>query len=529
MAGDWNKMKDKMGSSAGGAQPADWEAMLGKINAQPALAPKSAGKAWLTWIMAASLGLVLGIGGWYLGSRSEANANQNEPDSPQNFNLNQESNFSGRTDNKGNSPKEQERVIIKEPSFQEQELENLNYSSEPISQAAASFKEETKPNQLNKKQTNNPAEFTNTTSATNTTAAAAAAPIVEGAVPEALKPDLEKPLEDPSAIIASETEEPNEKQLNDETKTEPEAKSKPDLATIDEINTSSSAPADENPGEESMNATDYIATNDSIPTNDSVATTVMIKAKDRVDKASLPDENNPPPFIDARTGFKLNAASAYLGFMHEIRSNSPWAYGAGMELQWQRKRQYFSAGLAYYEMRQPYELVSNQLISTIDSSWNQQIRDRELIEVSRIWVIDSFQAGRYVYDTNVRIVSDTNYVLQVDTNQIGSRIVSNLERPYSFVELPLVYGYNFGNGPWQFRLAGGVALQQALAYSDNESRSKSLFGISALLQPQLDWHINEQWSIFNRVQIRYPIQQEFVLYEQVKLRYSFQMGVSYRW
>lgn len=521
MAGEWNKMKDKMGSSAGGAQPADWEAMLGKINAQPALAPKSAGKAWLTWIMAASLGLILGLGGWYLGSRSESNASQNEADTPQNFNLNQESNYSGRTDSKDNSPQDQERVIIKEPSFQEQELENLDYSSEPINQTAVQFNQETKPNHLNKKQTNNPAEFTNTTEEV--------APTREEAVQEALKSDLKKPLEDPSTIVAGETEEPNEERLNEGTKDESDANSQPDLAAADEVNTSSSAPADENSEEESVSAANFIATNDSIPTNDSVATAIMIMAKDRVDKASLPDQNNPPPFIDARTGFKLNAASAYLGFMHEIRSNSPWAYGAGMELQWQRKRQYFSAGLAYYEMRQPYELVSNQIISNIDSSWNQQIRDRELIEVSRIWVIDSFQAGRYVYDTNVRIVSDTNYVLQVDTNQIGSRIVSNLERPYSFVELPLVYGYNFGNGPWQFRLAGGVALQQALAYSDNESRSKSLFGISALLQPQLDWHINEQWSIFNRVQLRYPIQQEFVLYEQVKLRYSFQMGVSYRW
>lgn len=521
MAGEWNKMKDKMGSSRGGAQPADWEAMLGKINAQPALAPKSTGKAWLTWFMAASLGLVLALGGWYLGSRSEANANQNEADSPQNFNLNQESNLSGRSDNKGNSPQEPERVIIKEPSFQAQELENLDYSSEPTNQAAAIVKEETKPNQLDKKQTTSPAEFTNT--------AAAASLRVEEAAQEALKPEVNKPVENPSSIIASETEEPNEERSNEWTKAESEANSKPDLAAADIVNTSSSAFADKNSGEESLSDTDFIATNDSVPTNDSVAAAIMIKSKDRVDKSSLPDESNPPPFIDARTGFKLNAASAYLGFMHEIRSNSPWAYGAGMELQWQRKRQYFSAGLAYYDMRQPYELVSNQLITNIDSSWNQQIRDREVLEVSRIWVIDSFQAGRYVYDTNVRIVSDTSYVLQVDTNQIGSRIVNKLERPYSFVEMPLVFGYNFGNGPWQFRLAGGVALQQALAYSDNESRSKSLFGISALLQPQLDWRINKQWSIFNRVQLRYPIQQEFVLYEQVKLRYSFQMGVSYRW
>jgi len=49
------------------------------------------------------------------------------------------------------------------------------------------------------------------------------------------------------------------------------------------------------------------------------------------------------------------------------------------------------------------------------------------------------------------------------------------------------------------------------------------------MQPALNWHLSDQWSILARAQMRYPLLQDVALFEEQRLRYSFQMGVSYRW
>lgn len=246
-------------------------------------------------------------------------------------------------------------------------------------------------------------------------------------------------------------------------------------------------------------------------------------------KLAPEEEEEEDEFIRKESGFELNRLSLFAGLQNDLKSNSLWAYGPAAELQWQKRHQFLSVGLGYYRVEQPYTINVPSQIMRIDSTWQTNIQDREVIEVSRQWVIDSFQAGHYVYDTTRRIVSDTTINLSVDTNQYRTNIVNQRVRAYYFAELPLLYGYQMGKGNWQFQLAGGLALQQVLAYSEDESGSQTLFGMSALLQPGASWRFSDRWSVLGRVQLRYPLQQDFVLYDRNELRYSFQLGVSYHW
>ena len=509
MAGEWNKMKDKMGAPSGGPSPADWEAMRAKIDAQPALAPKAGKNPWYGWLIAASLGLMLGLGSWYF-----AGTDNGQNESPAQVNQSIDPIM---------EPSESAPIIIKENQGAQNDVAQTEVESNSSKHLEKSLE--------------NAIELDPSKDMVSTNA-------IQSALP-----DLNEPAEKRLSI--------EEKELS--TSQDFAEKSKVVLSEMDQGNTSDEAENSAKEGtsfEESLSSEEeskiaiadepkVVVTSEDSNKQDAVTDSgkpvegLVDNDQDDIDqneKSVVDSSGNqvvPPseakPFINPKTGFKLGGASSYIGAMHELRTQSPLVYGGGFELQWYNKGQYFSAGLAYYRIEQVYEQNVLNNYSRIDSSWKLNVEDKEVLEVSRIWVIDSFQAGHYEYDTTRTIVQDSTYVLQVDTNQLGSSIVKQVERPFYFAELPLLYGYGIRSGNWNFRLAGGLALQQAIAYSNDESGSKSLFGVTALLQPQIDWRLNDRWSVLSRVQLRYPIKQEFVLYEQTKLRYSFQMGVSYRW
>ncbi len=509
MAGEWNRMKDKMGAPSGGPSPADWEAMRAKIDAQPALAPKAGKNPWYGWLIAASLGLMVGLGSWYFGGTDNG---QNESPAQVNQSVDpimepSESAPISNKENHGNQNDDaQAEVESNSSKHLEKSLENA------IAQEESKDGVSTKANQSALPVLNETAE--------------------KRQAIEENKLSTSQDFKDKDRVALSEMDQGN-------TRSEAENRSMEGTSLEESLSSeekSKIAIADEPEAVETIEDSNNqgAATESGIPVEglvDSDQDDIDQNRKSMVDSSgtqvAAPSEAK--PFISPNTGFKLGGASSYIGAMHELRSQSPLVYGGGFELQWYNKGQYFSAGLAYYRIEQVYEQNVLNNYSRIDSSWKLNVEDKEVLEVSRIWVIDSFQAGHYEYDTTRTIVQDSTYVLQVDTNQLGSSIVKQLERPFYFAELPLLYGYGIRSGNWNFRLAGGLALQQAIAYSNDESGSKSLFGVTALLQPQIDWRLNDRWSVLSRVQLRYPIKQEFVLYEQTKLRYSFQMGVSYRW
>lgn len=503
MAGEWNKMKDKMGASSGGPNPDDWQAMRAKIDAHPALEPKAGKSLWLGWILAATLGLLIGLGSWYLGSPEGQNPLKNGQPPISNGELSGEATPESPTDERSLNEKAKRQLPDETAKDQAADIASVEEDkamvlSPGISSAeASSFSENSSPE----------VEKANRSSSD----------LVEEAKPQD-RDDLREVTglaqsqdQRETMITAEEQNDDRSVELNQDVKAKSDEQLVPSDNRTDE---SLIKEAPKSVGDKELERAKTVVTADS--TGEFTEDESLALAEDE-------------DFLDPKTGFKLNEATTFMGLMHEFRDNSPMIYGGGIEFQWNRNRQFFSAGLGYYRIEQNYEQSFSNNFTQIDSSWKLDIVDSEVLDVSRVWVIDSFQAGHYEYDTTRRIVSDSTYVLQIDTNQSSGNIVSVVERPYYFAELPLLYGYTFGTNQWQFRMAAGFSLQQALAYTNDEGGSKSLFGLIALMQPQLNWRVNSRWSIMARCQMRYPIKQEFVLYEQKKLRYSFQMGVSYHW
>jgi len=509
MAGEWNKMKDKMGAPSGGPSPGDWEAMRAKIDAHPSLAPKAGQNPWLGWLIAGSLGLLIGLGTWYFWS--PVNVEQLD------------------------KPNQSISTVDSEEAKPEASVDPITSSdTETINEGAIKVQEVEEKSNVAVTENASQAGLTDNT---ETALDESTSINVDDNVNASRQPKEELAAADKKASSVINTQESKMLSMQDHTMADAESKieSEKENESIGlDVEANEGMSSDQN---KSSNLNSEGADTAGEPDLDPALATQSQDqdAEPALDsilqnsEAPKPGPANSKPFMDPKTGFKLGGASTFVGAMHELRAQSPLVYGGGFDLQWYNKRKYFSAGISYYRIEQVFEQKTHQTYSRIDSSWKLNVEDKEVLEVSRVWVIDSFQAGHYVYDTTRTLVRDSTYVLQVDTNHLGSSIVNQVERPYYFAELPLLYGYGLRSGNWNFRLAGGLALQQAIAYSNDESGSKSLFGVTALLQPQIDWRLNDRWSVLSRVQMRYPIKQEFVLYEQAKLRYSFQMGVSYRW
>ncbi len=510
MAREWNRLKDKLGGSEG-PNPSDWEAMRAKIDAQPTLAPVN-NRLWLGWLVAGTIGVVIGLGSWLFWPGGELPATKNienrmeqsmEPESSY-FNLEEEVTSENtkqeHVESPVQTPQNLDHTAVQEPQAP---IESTAAAVADVSQELAPTMDFDEVSQLVETDESSSPDITN--------------PLAESSA---------EPLNLESETDQSESTPQIEEPANEELGNQPAEAGDNSQATAASTEADQQSPLIDSTFLEADEDRLDQRVDDSAEEADS-----EYNSSDETGKLDVPaaDSESNAPFLDPRTGFKLNRFSAFGGMSHELREGSPLVYGGGIEFAWQKDRQFFTAGLGYYRIEQPYDQTTSITRNQIDSTWSTEITNREVINVSRVWVIDSFQAGRYVYDTTVTTVRDTSTVLRVDTNQIGTSIVKQLERPYYFAELPLLYGYDFGNANWRLRLAGGVALQQAISYSDDENGSKTTFGLSALLQPELEWRFNRQWSVISRWQLRYPLQEGFVLYEQTKLRYSFQMGVSYRW
>ncbi len=502
MAENWNKLKDKIGADAQGPTPADWEAMQAKIDAQPSLRPAVASKLWVNWLVAGSLGILLGIAVVYFwpNASGEQGLEVNDAQAmPALSKGDEEASEVAAKRKRENVAFEENSTSSTEHSVNQNEIQATEIRELNLNQSVTTVNVVDQEEDIAANREQNQ-EITRAEPEVNGFKAFPNQDFSSGATPE-----ITEEGSDFAAANASQ-----------------------ELASPSASNMEAETEADDNPSGESLMA------NADLPSIDSSAgQTKAFRAEQQDSSEAAVIENAEgaanAAFIPPSTGFKLERANLLLGLNHDLQSPATSAYGFGLELQWQKKAQFFIAGIGYYRIEQGLRFESLAQTTRLDSTWKEEIGTKEIKEVSRIWVIDSFQAGHYVYDTTLRIVADTNIILNVDTNQYQTKIVNQTVRPYYYAELPLLYGYQFGRGPWQFQVAGGLALQQAIAYSNDEDGSRSLFGMSALMQPALAWRFSDRWSALARVQLRYPLKQDVALYEEPAFRYSFQLGVSFRW
>lgn len=513
MAEDWDKLKDKLGAYASGPTPADWEAMQTKIAAQPSLQPATAATSWLNWLVAGFLGLVLGISAvyfWPAVSGEQTGKEQSVDNAFQNQNS-----IPPSDDNVIES-----NLLLDAP--QTAATGNEENANTPLAPRLNEANETESPTINELEQSLSPELLPNGKQISAESAASVASASQSNSEARILGDNLqEMPARDLSSIAGP----PNLVSSNPDP-----AGAEPNIKESAEESTSNLAPAKSEMEAREETEINLPATKPAVAADTLAGLASLTEGDDRSkDESPSSASENPAPFIAPSTGFKMEQVNMSTAWNYDFRSPATSVYGIGLELQWNKQRQFFTVGLGYYRIEQGIEQSRFASETRLDSTWKQVIENREEIEIRRIWVIDSFQAGHYENDTIRRMVVDTTITLQVDTNQYQTKIVSQTVRPYYYAELPLLYGYRFGKGPWQAQLAGGVALQQAIAYSMDEDGSRSLFGISALIQPALTWRFSDQWSALARVQMRYPLIQDVALYEEPVLRYSFQLGVSFRW
>lgn len=487
MAKDWKDIKDKLQADGQGPSSADWEAMQAKIAAQPSLNPSTGRPPWFTWVLAGLAGVLIGWSTWYfLPNESQVEAQSSE----QSEGLNKgeisaepiSSSLKVQEEVLNQKPEEQERIVEQMPSV------NL-----------------VKPVELNKVQEKAKASKSNLS---KTLAQPVAAEELEDLYQEMSEPQaspttelatVAPPREDKEATSAIRSTDYSEKPgtlISPEDSEE--AVEAPSLAASD---ASTQVPEDKEPSNE-------------LPTSE--------------ENSALPAAAEAEEFLNPQTGFRLSQLNIAGSYLSDFASPMTYASGINFDLEWKKGRQFLATGLGYHQLNLTQERVLSQQLISIDSSYREEISSRQVIEVRRNWVIDSMFHGRYVYDTIVTTVTDTNTILDVDTNQYTSNFVRQAVKRFYYAELPILYGYRWRLDKFNVALAGGVALQQAVAYQDETSGTNSQFGMSALLQPSIAWNLSERWSLLGRVQMRYPLR-ESVLFENKALRYSFQLGVSYHW
>jgi hypothetical protein len=518
MARDWDKIKDKLGAQADGPATADWEAMQAKIAAQPSLVAKQTRPIWITAFLAGSLGLLLGIGAWFF-LPWEAGTITNEI--PKMDLLKTPNEISGVQAQESLQTKPEEKVYPTTPvnalgSMEVSEQEE-NVSSEPSATKGISIKPQKEKaekvaietiaaaNQMSQ-------DRTTTEDQGQAKESIPQAPKQNRVVGDEVEPEFVRSGELDAGEMANDSKQ-------DQVDRQAEANTNVDGS---EQETSPGFPSDAK--EQGTGQPNDTGANNTSPEPLDSLDKIMKKLDEKVDS----DDYEKPIQNLPGNGFRLNKLNLVLGGLNDFTTNSPNIWGGGAELQWQKRHQFLQSGLHIYQIKQPYNFAVQQMKVRYDSTYQTQIESREQLDISSIWVVDSFEFGHFQRDTTITMVIDTTIILRVDTNQFQTNIVNQSERRFYYVELPILYGYQFGNGNWQFQAAAGVALQQAVSYSVGEGQSTSQFGMSALFQPAVTCRFGARWSLLGRAQLRYPMQ-ESVLFEQKNIRYSLQVGVSYHW
>ncbi len=509
----WEKLKNKLKADGQGPSSADWEAMQAKIAAQPQLAPASKRPIWIGWVVGLGLGLVIGSGLWFILDEKPISVKQKkEISTPLKSNVpDNTTKASSKIEESTTDMSNAEQSTLSQTKVTETpaeaEVENVSRSDNSAlagSQEAAN-KPAMEPERIVElsNESSSEAEVATEISTIEESGRSAAA-------------DISTPRADENTELAR--QETRAEQLDP-----PALEGDPREASKE----GPAEPAESNSAEEPVLNSDTPGTADTkVPSEEEESENQPPFAEDAAGAQPLPAEEE---FLDPNTGFRLQRLSFNINYLDNFNDPAALAWGGGLDLQWQKGKQFFSLGLSYQRLDLNQERWVNQTSTVIDSTYEQEFQSREEIEIRRVWVIDSMFAGRYVNDTIRRTVIDTLNIIKVDTNQSSTNIVRQTTRRIYYAELPLLYGYRWRSKKLSFALAGGLALQQAVSYQSDENEGRSQFGLSALLSPEVAWQLNTRWSLLMRSQLRYPMQGATLFYEERQLRYSFQLGVSYRW
>lgn len=147
--------------------------------------------------------------------------------------------------------------------------------------------------------------------------------------------------------------------------------------------------------------------------------------------------------------------------------------------------------------------------------------------VVKYWVITGYYTGEYRYDTTYTNYTDTIYTVNIDSVRNTEHRTKRSAITTSYVQIPILAGYEWRSGPWGVRLQGGVNVR-SLTYISDEFESTTSWGMDAVIRPAISYHWNSKWNVFLRTSLKMPVTSDPLLNRNNFTRVSLGIGVGYR-
>lgn len=531
MAKHWKKLSDKLGSSAEGPSAADWAAMEQMIASTPGLQAKP---FFTTSVKIAILSFALVISSaalWWITKPSPETIDQSqeiqeeisslpqitapipaakEINSESNLPLNSTENISEhnieKASNSDLAPKGRENSTLAKPSSESK----TNVSNNSAVQAVQAIANVTK-NASAEEQKNNKVEALDTRTETNSAIRNLAAK--ESSASKSSAVQTEEKSTEPIVIMPENSSS--------------EISFANSIALGSNVDVNNSTTATDLPSDSLLSKENslFSETNASY---DSSAQNIPNSSEAAALAATANAPSSDDDFINAATGFKLQAVNFALGGATNFANPPGFGFQAAVDFQWNRNNWFFQGGLSISQDYREYEYNVLENKTLIDSTWSLATSSRQVAIISAMWVIDSINAGHYEYDTTFQTVIDTSIVLNIDSNDYQISYPKSQQIRFQYAELPLLYGYQSQFGSWTLSLAAGLSVQQALAINDENYARTEVFSLALLVQPAISFKINQQWSVFTRLRLQEQLL-ENRLFQTNQSPYSCQLGVSYHW
>ncbi len=516
MAQGWKKYTDKLDQGAPQASPSAWEAMQEKMGAYPQLAPKVA-KPWWFWVSIIVFPLIaLSVFIFFL------------PTAP--FGLSADESNGQQTKQILNETQSQEAIPQPKPSKSEQStLTDASQSNQQAPSAKA------KPNQEERQKKGTAAvdsassqALSNSTDegvSSGTPNEIETAPpssgledVVTDAPSFAFKPQKQSPESQEDASKNSVGDPKNTSSTNPLAPADPKAPAGKTSVT------------DQNKKQENLQDQTLAQEEDAQPDSEPAKQESEIDSLNlaEVDSSLMaaPKAGKKPDFLRPELGFQFSRADWLIAAWSPLDGSGHFALATGLQGNWQRNRFQLSAGLLVGQAFIQENFVTTGQFNRVDSSLMTEIETRQELQITPVWVIDSFFSGRWVNDTAVITVTDTLQTTVYDTVNITTENARSQTRQLAFAELPILAGYRWQTNRWSWQIQAGGVFNQLTSSNLPETGSQSRFGMDVILQPALGFKITDRMGIFTRWDLRYNLLENPWL-NRAKLRYGLQLGLSY--
>lgn len=194
--------------------------------------------------------------------------------------------------------------------------------------------------------------------------------------------------------------------------------------------------------------------------------------------------------------------------------------GLGIDLDLQKENWLFTSGL-HFSTRA--DGVENLIGYNYDTTYTTRTQLVWQVITDSTWVVTGPYTGTYLHDTLYLSRYDSITQVELDSSEITST------NTYSYLEVPLLAGYRFGFGRVAVDVLGGAYLSYSKLQNPSElMREESQFGWSLALQPAIRYYLRPDFSVFGRSGLRYRISDPHYKSTE-KLYYQFQLGLTYHW